>query len=272
MFLLRKILLSLVALVALCACDQRAFIAEHTPPDALAFAHAFFDKVREGDIGALMTLTADMKAQGISDAQRQASLREMIAKFPQATPDSFEVLGFNTTIYGAVMKTHLVIEYRVGKPSVIANISLVKKSDGSFTIEQAYFNVIPVSFADFNAFRLEGKPLSSVLVLAGNILGLIFLAVTFLFVLRRADLRWRWKWLWLVLSVTVLFKAEVNWTTNQIVYQLFYIGIFPLGIDREGYSAPWTFATWFPIGAILVWLIRPGSSRRAPKVDLATFD
>jgi hypothetical protein len=76
--------------------------------------------------------------------------------------------------------TKLVIEYRIGKPTVIAEIVGV----AGFHVQTAYYKIIPTSWADLNPFTLRGKPIASYLVPVGNLLILSLVAWSFVVALR----------------------------------------------------------------------------------------
>lgn len=268
--LLRRAIFGLLALFMLAACDQRAIIAENTPPDVLKQAHWFFDMLRKGDIAALERVTVN--APGMTDPQRRAALEQMASDFPKTEPESSEVLGLhvNFPLGGKAKRTQLVIEYRIGKPSVLATVNIERWSEHDLRVVSAHYEVLPASFAEMNAFTLTGKDLVDYLILAGAILVPLFSAGTAVFIWLRPNLRR--KWLWVPLSLLVILKVDLNWTTGVTEYQPFYLGIFPITVDLQSHYGPWLFQLSLPIGALIFWVIRPGRRPQKPLTDVTVFD
>lgn len=239
----------LFVVCALSGCEPQIVI-DQVPPEDRNFAKQYIALFQKSDFAAIEeTLNPQMK-----NAQLRPTLMLMATLIPAEAPTSVEIVQAEITIStGDSRTTALKIEYQFSKAWLIVDIS-ISRANGSTVVDYIYFTPMATSWKEVNAFTLGGKPVLSYVFLLVSVFVVTFMIVS-LIVCLVTPIPKR-KWLWCILAFVGVGSLGLNWTSGEVDFQIFSVGIFNIWFGRVGVDGPYYLQTYVPVGAIVFWIRR----------------
>jgi hypothetical protein len=254
---MKKLLIALVALVALSACNVLNGSAENQ------LGRRYLDEIRTGDPDVSKHLDPEIAAQLTPDV-----FARVRAVFPAEQPRSVKMLGFRNVTSSNLSTYSSTFEYEFSKQWVYAEIVLRRHGNGEPLL--AGFHVTPMqqSLEAANKFSLTGKPAVYDLFVA-------LVAAMACFTIGTAIVCWRTpvprrKWLWIIFILIAFCRISLNWTTGHIFFEPFTFVLFGAGFMQVNLG-PMMFQLGVPVGAIIFWIRRGKWIRKAHEEQIGVF-
>jgi len=254
---MNRLLLSLLLIFGLTACDRTAEVA--TSPEDAAAARQYIELLRTGQFDQIVK-DAD---PALSAIDVRAQLVKMAEQFPAEEPTSIKILRARITqVSTDLSRNDMAFEYLFPSAPVLVSIALHKRGAGTTV---AAFSALRIP-EHFNDFTLSGRNALQYTVLALAVLVPLFTLYALVVCLRTklpSTTVWH-RWAWVLAIVFSLGRFSIDWMTGVWTFQPVSLLLFGVGAMRSlnGYG-PWVLTIGLPVGAaaFLIWhRIRTGRS------------
>ena len=185
-------------------------------------------------------------------------LSHMLSFVPDGEVESrvFSNFRFSTKTTTSESATTYDFEYQylVSGNWLLLQIAIDEQTDIMFV---SNINVTPLEgdLRELNSFDLSdasaGK-LAFFLAMIANPVLIVFTFVT-AFKMRRRLMKPK-RWLFFVLIG--IGALELNWTTDEVAFQLIHFGLLGAGFAKTGVMGAWFLTIYFPLGALMFWLYK----------------
>jgi hypothetical protein len=234
----------MVVLLALFACDQKAWFDKFVPKEDAEFAKSYLSLFQTHDFSAIEAKIDPT----LKNAQLRENLEKIAALFPMEKPSKVEVIGSHTFTSPNETRVNLSFQYSFPGKWLLADIGLLKR--GGNTLVMAV-NVHPLkdSLENINRFTFEGKGLGNYIFLVFTVIVPLFIIFT-LYLCIRTPIPKR-KWLWILFVLVGFVQLTLNWTDGSINVKPIYFQFLGAGFWQASPYAPVSLSISFPIGAII---------------------
>jgi len=239
--------LKFLAGIAFCAflfgCDQATLMKKFTPPEDELFARTFFDQLRQGEFGQIVS---DLDPS-VADPSVRDKLAEMASLIPAEAPVSVKVVGAHVFRNPEYSTTSITLEYQFVSKWLLVDVTTQRKA-GASTVLGFHVTAESDSLENLNRFTLVGKSAIQYLILSLAVGSLAFSLYVLILCIRAKEVNR--KWLWMLFILVGVEKVAVNWKTGQLTFGILAINI-PSATASHPFYGPWTVAVFLPLGAIL---------------------
>lgn len=205
------------------------------------FAREYIELLRQGDY----TAAEKLLSPDLAGSESFYKLKQVSGFINREDLVAVEVIATNV-LSGEKGKHHsLTYQLLFTESFVIANV-VVERAGDRLAIAGIHVEPIPRPIQELTAFTLAGKPFVNFFILACAVL-IPFLILATLFLCVRSDVRF--KWLWIIFILFGICQLRLDWTTNEIQFELLSVQLFGASFVRPGLYGPWNFFISIPLGA-----------------------
>jgi hypothetical protein len=257
----RFLALSLALICAACA----PLNAPYTPKDVEQVARMTYEDIRHDRQEALR---ARMAPELLEEANA-ALLSKMSETLPRETTTASRTLSWRINQSSSGQGASLTQEYSHGDRIAIFDIHMVRVSDSMpWRVDGMHVRAVSDVDQARNRFTLSNRGAGAYAFLAMMIASAVLMATAFVSALRAPGLKRRW--LWAVASLFVLGSLRMDWSSEAMNFQLFWIGLVNFGVGQVGGSNafPWVLKFALPVGAAFtLWRTRKArnDARKEPE-------
>ncbi len=226
------------------------------PDDETAFVEEYFERIRDGDIDAvLMRTDPQLVITGVED-----DLRKIVAIMPDTPPVSFTTIDYGRTVSGDGTFSTIIREYEFADTWLLVTFN-VRRADDALTMASFNLRGGAQSLVETNAFSIDGRGPVGYLVLLLVVAIPIVCIVSFIACLMTPIPKR--KWLWCLFTLLGFGTFSMDWTSGQVAYQVISVQLLGAGAVQPYLYGPWIFSFALPLGAIIFWTRRPEWLRAA---------
>jgi hypothetical protein len=216
---------------------------ERRSPQDVSLVKSYFELLSTGhseDVEKMLDPT-------LENTESRSAFQELTATIPRERPRSVKVILVDPHCEEGRCEDGIILEYRYNLERLLFNVVL-RKEGGQLSIVGINIRVIPESFMKENEFTLSNKSVAQYSILVLVILIPVFSLWVFGVCVRsRIGKR---KLIWAVFILFGIGRLEINWTTGQLGFRLFWIHLLSAGVSAQRFG-PWVIAISLPLGAIL---------------------
>lgn len=216
------------------------------------FARDYIELLRERDIDTAASLFNPL----YKPADMQLKLSEWADFYNKNEIISMEPTGYYSTsrVDGNNKVTRTSVWYQMQFKEKWAQISVITETEsvsGKRTVIGLHYYPISNSLVEINKFNLYNK---SLLHYTYFVLAIIMPLFILYLLLICVEIDIKRKWLWFITILICVGKANLNWTTGKVFFQIlnFYISFPPCaGITQVSPYAPVIITISLPLGAMI---------------------
>jgi len=246
----------------LSGCDLQALMNSFIPQKEAAIGQGYIDDIRHRNFAPIEAkFDPQYKGEGM-----RSGLEKMASLFPRENAKSVKIIGSNTVTFNGQTTYNFTYEYEFSHAWVLGHI-YYKRIGNDIVIERMDVYPLRASLEEINAFTLRGKTPFQIGYLVLAALLPIFTLGTVLVAFRTPIPRR--KWLWIVFILLGAGQVSLNWTTDELSYNLISFSLFSAGFFQQFYG-PLLIQIAVPLGAIIFWFKRARWIAGAQQKDLRT--
>ena len=249
---MKRIFEILLIAVLLAACSVNEVPKKFIPKKADIFAKSYIDSLVNGNTEYCFS-KLDKKYQNedartfFASGYKKLKDKELISSRIVNAQKTIIFLDNTETDY------NLIYEYQYSDNLwMYYKIQLTEK-ENDFVIQSFLIQSEDQSLGKINEFSLNKKSFIHFLWLNILIIVVLFILITLIFAIKTPVKK---KWLWIIFILTGFVSFSLNWTTGEIIIQIFNFKILGASIVRSGIIGPWIVSFSIPIGAIVFWIKR----------------
>lgn len=221
--------------------NAKSFFPLFVPDREDEFAREFIDTLREGNyLEAERRLSPDL-----SGSEALGKLKIIAGLIDQTDLVATEIISSNLMKSDRGKRNALSYQLLFPETFMIVNVAVDRIND-RLLISGINIEPIPRPIQEINAFTISDKPFANFIILACSVF-IPFLIIFTLFICVRSEATH--KWLWMIFILFGFCRLQLNWTTNEIEFNLFSIHLFGAAFFRPGLYGPWHFSLSIPLGA-----------------------
>jgi hypothetical protein len=227
------------------ACSTERILSKVAPPEADAYARAFFETMRAGTPEDAKRQLSPAVLQNQASLDSVQSLRKQFAAL--GVLDSAKVTNGQAFFTGGSARARRVLMYELWGHGAIALAEIEILEDGTErSVNGLQMQPIAKSLEATNGFRANAGPAQIAVLLVAIGLTLFEIATAVIVAMTPMPRRW----LWALFALFGVGSFAMNWTTGAVSSSLFSFQLIG-SIQRVGLAGPWFISVSFPLGAIV---------------------
>lgn len=194
------------------------------------------------------------------DADFDDRLRATLESLPKGTALSRERAIYLSTLHslsGEDARSLHTVAYQTRFPQAWALVTIDLRSEGdSYRMTRLGITPLRDDLRKLSSFwSAPDTILHWSVLLAALVCILLSLSTLVIIVVRRKDIRR--PALWFLFVLVGVGGVSMNWTTGDLAYSMFRVGVPVVSMTRHSEFVPWTIVVGLPLGALLFWYRYP---------------
>ena len=244
----RKILIGLLAVLAVSGCNQKAWFEKLMPKEDVEFAKDYIALYQARDFESIEA-TID---PGLKNAELRPNLEQIAAIFPEGTPKDIQTVGFQSFRNADTCRVNLTLQYEYPEKWLLVNV-VFQKNGSDITVMGMNTNPLRDSLQNINRFTWKGKGVRHFVIFGYAVIMPLFMLYALVLCIRTPIPKR--KWLWVIFILLGFGQIALNWTDGNLNITPISFQILGAGFGKLSPYGPWLFSVSFPIGAV-VFLLR----------------
>lgn len=243
-----KVLIGLIAVLALVGCDQKAWFEKFIPKEEAEFSKNYLALFQTRDFDAIEARID----QNLKNAQLRPKLEQIASSFPTEKPNDIQTVGAQTFSNADTTQVNLTFQYAYPGKWLLANVVLQKKG-GETVVTGVNVQPLSDSLENINRFTFEGKGATHFAIFVSAIVVPLFIVAAIILCIKTPIPKR--KWLWVIFILFGFVQTTLNWSDGNLNVNPLSFQILGAGFWKASPYGPLLLSVSIPIGAI-VFLFR----------------